>query len=171
MLKQRVFWGSITGFFFVSILGTINHFLYELSGNNSFVGIFTPVNESVWEHLKLLFFPFLIFCIGEFLLYGKNICGFMLSKFIGVLSGMLFIPIVFYIYSGIVGKSILTLDIIIFILAVFISYLVSYFLIDKKHRCKKYENFIGIILFLTFTVLFAIFTFAPPVISIFQVPA
>ena len=159
LLKEKLFWGSIIGFFFVCILGTVNHFLYELSGNNALVGIFTPVSESVWEHLKLLFFPFLIFTIGEFIVYGKHICGFWLSRFIGALSGMALISLLFYIYSGIVGKNILAIDILIFFISVFVSYLISYFLMEKDYECKKWENIIGIGLFLMFVILFAVLTF------------
>lgn len=158
MLKEKLFWGSIVGFFFVCIAGTVNHFLYELSGNNVFIGVLTPVNESVWEHLKLLFFPFLIFCIGEFAVYGKHICGFWFLRFVGVLSGMVLIPLVFYIYSGIIGRSIVVVDILIFFVSVFVSYFISYLLVCRGHECKRYENIIGILLFLIFVILFTILT-------------
>ena len=45
------------------ILGTILHFTYEISLNNTFVGIFSATNESVWEHLKLIFYPMLLMAI------------------------------------------------------------------------------------------------------------
>ena len=41
----------------VFVLGTLAHFVYDWSGQNSFIGLLTPVNESTWEHMKLLFFP------------------------------------------------------------------------------------------------------------------
>lgn len=43
----------------VAILGSLNHFLYDWTGGSSFAALFCPINESPWEHLKLLFFPFL----------------------------------------------------------------------------------------------------------------
>ncbi len=159
MLKQQVFWGSIIGFFFVCIIGTINHFVYELSGDNIIAGLITPIDESVWEHLKLLFFPFLIFTLGEFLIYGKKLCGFIMSRLIGVISGLIFIPTIFYIYSSVVGKSIVVIDIMIFFVSVFVSYLISWIFIQKQKNCKPYESIIGIILFLIFAALFFIFTF------------
>ncbi|MDD7025196.1 MAG: DUF6512 family protein, partial [Oscillospiraceae bacterium] len=51
---------TITGILFVIITGTISHFVYEWSQNNFILGLFFPVNESTWEHMKLLFFPMLI---------------------------------------------------------------------------------------------------------------
>ena len=56
---------EIIGFFFVSIVGTLLHFAYEASGSNFIAGIFAPVNESTFEHLKLLFYPFIIYGIIE----------------------------------------------------------------------------------------------------------
>lgn len=159
LLKEKVFWWSIAGFFFVCIAGTINHFLYELSGNNAFVGMFVPVNESVREHLKLLFFPFLFLCIIEFAVYGKHMCNFLISRFFGVLCGLIMIPVVFGIYSGIIGKSIVAADIILFFAAVFVSYLVSYIFISKQNKCIAHGNIIAIILFLITAILFVVFSF------------
>ena len=51
----------ILGMFPVAILGTLSHFVYGLSGENRFIGLFFPVNESTWEHMKLAFFPMLLF--------------------------------------------------------------------------------------------------------------
>ena len=51
------------GFAFVSIVGTLWHFIYRWTGNNRLVALVCPVNESPWEHLKLLWFPFLLWCL------------------------------------------------------------------------------------------------------------
>lgn len=58
-------------FIFISVLGVLLHFTYEWSGDNVVVGLFSAVNESTWEHLKLLFFPFLLLTILEVLLRGN----------------------------------------------------------------------------------------------------
>ena len=47
------------------------HFIYEWSGNQMVVGIFAPVNESVWEHLKLTYWPMLIWWVAGYLLLNK----------------------------------------------------------------------------------------------------
>ena len=51
---------TIIGILFVAIFGTLLHFMYEWSGHKRFVSIFAAVNESTWEHLKLVFFPMLL---------------------------------------------------------------------------------------------------------------
>ena len=68
----------VIGFFVVGILGTLFHFVYDWSGKMWFVGLFVPVNESTWEHMKLLFVPMLIYImLGN--LYIKRL-EFMQSK-------------------------------------------------------------------------------------------
>nr|WP_236945659.1 DUF6512 family protein [Enterocloster clostridioformis] len=52
---------TIAGILSVSLLGTLLHFTYRWSGRNPLIGLIAPVNESVWEHMKLLFFPMLLF--------------------------------------------------------------------------------------------------------------
>ena len=62
----------IIGIFFTVLLGTLLHFTYDLSGNSDFVAILSAVNESTWEHLKLIFFPMIVFMLIEFFIYGKR---------------------------------------------------------------------------------------------------
>ena len=50
----------------VIVLGSLCHFLYDWSGGLSLAALFCPVNESVWEHLKLLYFPFLLVSLVSF---------------------------------------------------------------------------------------------------------
>ena len=65
---------QMTGFLFTSILGTFLHFFFDLTGGNVVAALFSAVNESIWEHMKLLFFPMLIFSIIEYL-FLKNYIG------------------------------------------------------------------------------------------------
>lgn len=170
MLKERAFWWSITGFFTVCILGTVNHYLYEWCGKNTIIGAFVPVNESVWEHLKLLFFPFMLFVAVEFIVYGRHIKGFLFSDFVGVLYGLIFIPVAFYAYSSIIGKSVVFVDIMIFIVAVAISFYIRYKRIKNENDVRHYMNIPAVILFLGVAALMIGLTYFPPSTAIFQSP-
>ncbi|MGN1457267.1 MAG: DUF6512 family protein [Acutalibacteraceae bacterium] len=170
MLKERTFWWSVTGFFVVCILGTVNHYLYEWCENNSIIGAFVPVNESVWEHLKLLFFPFMLFVIVEFIVYGRHIKGFLFSDFIGVMYGLIFIPVAFYAYSSIIGKSVVFVDVLIFIVSVAISFYIRYKRIKNENDNKYYLNIPAVILFLGVAALMIGLTYFPPSTAIFQSP-
>ena len=90
---------------FEIILGTILHFTYTWSHNNSLVGLFSAVNESTWEHLKLLFFPMLISTIVGYFTFQDTFPNFLCSKTIGIITAMLFTVIFFYTYTGIIGTN------------------------------------------------------------------
>ena len=50
----------IGGILFTAILGTLSHFFYDWTGQGALIGLISPVNESTWEHMKLVFFPLLL---------------------------------------------------------------------------------------------------------------
>ncbi len=133
---------AIIGIFFVLITGTLAHFLYDWSGNNYIVGLFTPINESIWEHMKLLFF--------------------------GIIIGTLLIPIFFYAYTSILGKDTFILDIGTFILSIIIAFWLSYKL-TLSCKLETYTLLLcGLICILFIS--FMIFTYNPPETRIFKDP-
>lgn len=87
----------IYGFFFCMIFGAVLHYTYDLSGQMRFVGYISAINESVWEHLKLIFFPFLLWSILEYFVYGRAEVDFFAVKATAVLAAMAFV-VVFFLY-------------------------------------------------------------------------
>lgn len=160
-LKYRI----IIGIVFVLITGTLAHFLYDWTGKNIIAGFFTPVNESVWEHMKLLFFPMLIYAVVT-VFYSKGKYPCMISAFCsGILVGTLLIPIFFYAYTYFLGKSILIVDIFIFILSVLTAFWISYRLILS---CKANPyTFLLAGLVCAFFVCFILFSYNPPKARLF----
>ncbi len=177
---------QIVSAIFVCILGTLLHFTYELSGENQLVASFSAINESVWEHLKLLFFPMLLstiigyfYCVNNKVLGTsptglacdggsvKNTNNFLCGKALGIITSMLFIVIFFYTYTGIIGKSIVFVDIASFFVAVILGEYIAYKLITKKFKCN---NLIGIGILVILLVCFIIFTYFPPNLEIFKDP-
>lgn len=161
---------QILGAVFTAVLGTLLHFTYEWSGNNSLIGIFSAVNESTWEHLKLLFVPALIFAVFEYFLYGKKIKNFIAVKAASLLLGMATIIVTFYTYSGIIGEGFLWADILVFLLSVFVCYFFSAKLLNTQYLSSSTAKIWGIIAILLFIFLFVIWTFSPPQIALFVSP-
>jgi hypothetical protein len=56
---------ALLGMVFIALLGTALHFTYDLSRGNILVAGFSAVNESVWEHLKLVFWPAVVLALIE----------------------------------------------------------------------------------------------------------
>ena len=78
-MKEKIKRFHIISFLLVSILGTLLHFTYEWSGENTFVGFFSAVNESTWDHLKLIFFPMLLTTVIGYFYIGKENENYILS--------------------------------------------------------------------------------------------
>ena len=71
----------VTGLLFVGILGTLFHFVYDWCRQSRLIGLFVPVNESTWEHMKLLFIPMLIYIAICFQYVKKKVgCKYVSDK-------------------------------------------------------------------------------------------
>ena len=159
---------TILGILFVIITGTLSHFVYEWSGNNFILGFFFPVNESTWEHMKLCFFPMLVYSFFMNKRLKDDYPCVTSALLFGILLGTFFIPVLFYTYSGILGQNYVPLDIATFILSVLLAFIAVYRLslscvLDSFLLCLK-------ILVFLMTVCFLVFTYHPPGIGLFAVP-
>ena len=133
-MSKKLLKYDIIGFVFVSIIGTLAHFVYEWTNKCVIAAFFCPINESPWEHLKLIFFPYLIgTVIQAFIMKGTNILP---AKFIGVFVGMTATLSFFYTYTGIIGRNIDPLNIFSFFIGVFVAFLLDYIII-KSEKCRK----------------------------------
>ena len=94
-MKRSIGRWQLLGFFVTAIGGTILHFLYEWLGGAVWVAPFSGVNESTWEHMKLLFWPMFIFAIVESFFF-RDREDFWCVKLRGILLGLSLIPIIFY---------------------------------------------------------------------------
>lgn len=168
ILKKFLF---VFDFLFTSAVGTLLHFLFELSGQNSIAAVFGAVNESVWEHLKLLFWPVFVLSVVEYFIFFKASQNFILSRFLGLIIGMTVIVTVFYTLSGIVGNTLGWFNILLYYIAVLITFITSR-LIRKNGAFEfKYSNVIGLLLFIGLAVFFGVFSFYTPNLGIFKEPS
>ena len=164
MRRLRVY--MIIGALFTIVVGSIAHFLYDLSGNNVLIGLITPVNESIWEHMKLVFFPMLIYTLLISYKIKNQYPSSIAALCIGNIIGTILVPILFYLYIAIIGKDLLPLDLICFIASIVIGFIVAYKLstLDKLY---KYRNLIYVIIAIIIGC-FLIFTYYPPNLTIFS---
>ena len=164
--NRKVLALEIVGTIFIIFLGTALHFTYALSGNNLLVGSFSAVNESVWEHLKLPFWPSLLWMLIELYPLRKIISNFFAAKTIGTMIMVVLIPTVFYSYTAFT-EEILAVDIATFMIAVIIGQIVSYKLFKQGQTSKTTET-IAIITIALLAIIFIVLTFYPPHLPIFQ---
>lgn len=152
---------------FIWILGTVLHFTYELSNNNIFVGFFSAVNESTWEHLKLIFFPMLISTIIGFFYFKNEYKNYLCTKTLGLLLAIFITISIFYTYTGIIGTNFAIIDISLFFFSTLAGQIYSYKKLKSNTKCNKIIYFSILILLL---ICFIIFTTNPPNINLFLDP-
>lgn len=165
---KKLLASTFIGILFVSILGTLAHFIYEWTGNNPVAGLFTPVNESTWEHMKLLFFPMLLYLLFIPSSTKSEYPCILSALLSAALAGFCLIPVLFYTYTGILGYHTTFLDIATF----YISVILSFYLFYRLSLSCKADRFVLLLKVITvvITILFFIFTFFPPGIALFQSP-
>lgn len=155
----------------VSALGTMLHFAYENLGG-IFWAVIGAVNESTWEHLKLIFWPSFVVGIIEYIVYGRGYKGFISVKVISIFIGMAAIVVLFYTYTGVLGFNIAAVDIGIFFISVLLSYVFMYWSLIKSKN-ERFSTFCDICFAeatIAVALLFIIFTFNAPSIAVFRDP-
>ena len=167
-MKHSIRLWQLWGFAVTSLGGTLLHFLYEWLGEAVWIAPFSGVNESTWEHMKLLFWPMFIFAIAQSFFF-KDIENFWCVKLRGILLGLALIPVLFYTYNGVIGKSPDWLNIAIFFVSAAIAYIYEtrLFNVDKV-PCKFSKLTLAVLCVIS--LLFVVFTFVTPEIGIFKDP-
>ena len=156
------------GFAVTSLGGTILHFLYDRLGESKLVAPFSGVNESTWEHMKLLFWPMLLFAVAERFFF-RDRKDFRCIKTRGILLGLLSVPVLFYTYNGVIGKSPDWINITIFFISAAVAYLYETRLWNNGAVVCRYPK-LALALPVLIAVFFVVFTFFPPKIGIFKDP-
>lgn len=136
------------------------HFLYEWFPNPLFA-IFFPVNESIWEHMKILFSSICFYGIIDYIILYKNKIGF--NNFFFNIFATAFLSVVVYllifipIYK-ILGENMIV-SISLMIIVIILSQIISYFILKSKHI--HYINSISFILIIISYIIFGYLTYNP----------
>ena len=155
-LKKVVILNTIIIF----VMCFIVHFVYDIIPS-SLTAIFFPVNESIWEHMKLLYTSVLLGGIIEYIILEKKKIkynNFFISLF---LSATLIIPIYLLMFLPIyykMGEN-MFITITIMLIAIIFSQIISYYILKYK-RCDLF-NKIAIVLIIVGYVIFGYLTYNP----------
>ena len=167
-MKQRSILWQTAGFALITFGGTILHFLYDWTGGSILVAPFSGVNESTWEHMKLLFWPLFLFALVQRLFF-RNQENYWCIKLAEILLGLVLIPVLFYTYNGVFGKSPDWINIVIFYISALLVFFFEWWAFrHDRLQCKHPRLAFATICLIG--VLFVVFTFATPQIPLFQDP-
>ena len=106
-MGKRLFYWELAGALFTAALGTLLHFVYDWSGGWGAAAAFSAVNESTWEHMKLLFFPMFLTSVVQLCCLGRTYPNFLAVRGVSTLAGTALIPVLFYTYTGVLGRHLL----------------------------------------------------------------
>ena len=167
-MKQASSLWQLAGFALTTLGGTLLHFLYDWTGGKIMTAPFSGVNESTWEHMKLLFWPLFLFAIIQRLFF-KEQKNYWCVKLAEILLGLVLIPVLFYTYNGLFGKSPDWINIAIFYISALLVFLFEWWVVRKDRLTCNHPQlaFVAICLI---GVLFVVFTFIPPQVPLFQDP-
>ena len=168
-MKRTVWLWQLFGFAFTALPGTLLHFMYEWLDESVWIAPFSGVNESTWEHMKLLFWPMFLYAIVQSFFF-KDRGDFWCVKLRGNLLGLALIPLLFYTYNGVVGPSPDWLNITIFFISAAVAYIYETRLFNSKRLMACRSSRSSIALLCIVFVVFVLFTFFTPELNIFRDP-
>ena len=151
---------KIIGFFVIFLLCFPFHFLYDWLPNSLF-SIFFPVNESIWEHMKLIYTSFVFYGIFDYLLLKKNkivFNNFLIQLFLIPIIAIFIYLIIFIPIYKIIGENMIV-SIGLLAVVILIEQILSYFILQYKEI--KYQNIIGIIGIILIYIIFGYLTYKP----------
>ena len=148
----------------IACIGTIIfsflfHFAYQVFPNFIF-SIFFPVNESVWEHMKLLYSSIVFYGVIDYFLNKKYNIGynnFFMNIFVCSVSSIIIYLAMFLPLYYSIGES-MFISIGIMIIAFIIVYILSYYILGLSD--KDYNLFWVVLTIFDFTI-FTYLTYYP----------
>jgi len=152
----------------ISVIGTLAHFLYDITNHNKIVGLFAAVNESTWEHIKIALTPTFLWSLYDGIIYGSN-PNYFFAKLISLLTLLLIIPLLFYSYKFIIKKNIVFIDISIFYISIILSQFLFYYVISLK-PVDSLVNYISCVLMFIIFGFYMVLTLLPFKTFLFKDP-
>ena len=169
MRKKLLRW-ELAGFLLTGAAGTLLHFLWGWTGQGAVTAAFCAVNESAWEHMKLLFAPYFLFTMVQFIVFAEPLRNFFAAKAAAILLGLVSIPAIFYTLTGMFGKTPDYVNIAIFFLADALTFFVSFRLLTRGALRGAGAQLMGFLLFWLLAFAFVFFTYRPPELPLFRDP-
>lgn len=146
----------------------VSHFIYTIFPN-FLTSIFFPVNESIWEHIKMMVSSIFIWQIVEYFLLNKYNIKFNNFSYSAFIMCLISIPIFLIIYFPVylcAGNNFILNIMCLFITIYFVN-VIGYFILNKSQI--KLDK-VGIIGMLILFIVFVFFTYFPPKCKIFEDP-
>lgn len=169
-MGKRLFFWELGGFLFTAALGCLLHFTYGWSGGSIWTAAFSAVNESTWEHMKLLFFPMFLCSVVQVCALGRNYPNFPAVRAVSTLMGLALIPTLYYTYTGVLGFHLMWADVAVFFLAALGAFWLDMYLLRRGRLYAPWQQVAGLAVLWLLAFGFVWCTFRPPHLALWQDP-
>ena len=117
-----------SGIVIIFILGSLFHFVYDFTGKLFVFGLLFPVNESIFEHIKIAVLPIILWWSLWYMLKKNelNVGLWFSCALISALISALLVPMFYYFYTEVFGLEIILVDILILLIAICISQSIAF---------------------------------------------
>lgn len=166
--RHRQFFWALGGFLFTVAAGTALHFFWKWTGYSRIAAAFSAVNESTWEHMKILFFPMFLFSMVQ--IWLQDAANFLAVRGFSVLIGTILIPVLHYTYIGATGSHSQWVDLAAFLISAAAVFVLD-FIMRRTVRCSSgWQQVLGFAILWALALIFILWTYRPPNLALFQDP-
>ena len=169
-MGRRLLRQELAGFFWTAAAGTLLHFAYEWSGESLPAAVLGSVNESVWEHMKLLVMPAFLFTAVQVWRLGESHPNISAVRAVTIPLGALLIPVLYYTYTGALGIQVTWINIAIFYVATAVLFWVDWRLLRTGMSGSGWGQLLGLMILWGVVFVFVWCTFCPPELPLWQDP-
>jgi hypothetical protein len=159
----------VAGIVFIVLAGSALHFVFEWTDYWQPIGWLAAVNESVWEHFKLAFWPGLFFGLVEYATIRKRTNNFWVGKSLGLLAMPIIIGVLYYGTKALIAPPGLVPNILFFVLAAVAGQAISYRILTAP-KMGSAARWTAMVLLVAMVAAFALFSYFPPHVGLFQDP-
>ncbi len=150
----------------IFLLCFLNHFMYDFFPNTLF-SIFFPVNESIFEHMKMLFTSIIMYGIIEYFIlkfFHQKRDNFLISLFVSAIASIPIFLIIYLPFYYVIGEN-MPLNLVVLFIAIAITEIISYFIL--KAKSFKNLNIVSVLGIILVYIIFGILTYYPPINDLF----
>lgn len=166
-MRREVRRWEVAGAIFIVLVGSALHFAFAWSGYWRPMAVVAPVNESVWEHLKLAFWPGLAFALVEYAALRSRANNYWIAKSAALFSMPALIVVLFYAYTAVAGDNILAADIVVFVVSVVVGQWVSYRMLLAQ-KAPRLVGGLALVALVTMVAAFSLLSYHPLWLPLFR---
>lgn len=158
---------EIGGGIFILLIGSALHFTFELANFWKPIAVIAPVNESIWEHLKMVFWPGLFFSLIQYHFVKNLTTNYWSAKALSLVFMPLFITAGWFAFAVLTGANNFAVNIVLFVIAIILGQAISFKMLTSARESRLKPVF-PILCIVVLGLSFGLFSFFPPRIGLFE---